>query len=329
MVEKNNSVLKKIFAIVGLVVTLFFCFLGLASNASMAEQIGYFAVFELLICENLFFVHNAFSKKHSFDIFFVESKSGMIPLFWAICANEVAVAICYAVLKNLWYLLWLIAPILTMLALLAIWRYFNFDSKCLHARETNLYLGVAVNNHFVYDGVDILSSKFCQNAGKRKLTLLNPLNGAYSYSADNVFYVSGKDYKFYVATHKISDLYTLAYLVRNKDAFRIKKNKHIDEDYELNKNIYVAYCLDDEKPEQDYTYSGENLRYKITSKKQDGTQKSFVDIEQKTELPNLTPQNKISNWIGDSFPFETKKQAEEFVRFAIEQIKSEEGKENV
>ena len=68
---------------------------------------------------------------------------------------------------------------------------------------------------------------------------------------------------------------------------------------------------------------------KNTSKKQDGTQKSFVDIEQKTELPNLTPQNKISNWIGDSFPLETKKQAEEFVRFAIEQIKSEEGKENV
>lgn len=330
MKEKTNNISKKIFAIIGLLVDLFFCILAFDSGDDLVFAIIFFALFELTFHINLFLTYVAFLKDgDGFEIFFKETKSKMIPFFVFVSIDEILVAICFAILKNTWYLLGLVIPVTILILLFAIWQYFNKDSKRLRAKATNKYLGVAVNNHFVFDGVDVLSEKVAQKMDSKKMLLFNPFNTKYHFVADAILYVSGKDYKFYVATHKISELYSLVFLARNKDALRCRLNKQTEQDYEVNKNIYVAYCLSGAESADDFVYSGDKLRYKITNKKQDGTQKSFVNIEQKTDLPNLTTENKISNWFGNTFSFDSRKQADDFVKFVIEQIKLEEEQKNV
>ena len=195
------------------------------------------------------------------------------------------------------------------------WKYCNYDSEKINTMSTNKYLGIGISNHYVFDGVDVLSEKNHKKADLKNIKMINPFNQIYSYNSENVYYVDGKDYKFYIATKKLNELYTLIFLVRNKDAARYFLNKHLKEDFELNKNIFTAYCLKENSKDEEFVYVRQNFRYKISKY----YEKYNVQIEQKTELPHLNSQNGVSNWFGDTLSFASQEEANRFVKYVIKQ----------
>lgn len=323
MKPKKNSLMKFALPILLLIADAFFVYLSFFNPATtLLGKILFFAILELTLPTNLFLLSTATNGiENSIDIFFKSNKSKLLFALLFINFDFLVISITLSFAINLFYLLGLILPIAYFLVFAMLWKYFNEDSQKIKKNKTNKYLGVGVCGHYVFDGVDVLSEKNYTKTDVKDMFLINPFNPHFVFTSEQVLYVTGKSYKFYIATYDIDKTFTLIFLVRIKDALRFKLNTHRKEDFELNKNIFLAYCADKTENDDNFVYVENKLRYKIANSNSK-TEKKKVTIEQKTELPHLTSQNKISNWFGDSFEFASQKEADTFVKFVVEQTKN-------
>jgi len=322
---KSQTIIRKIFPILLLLTDVLFLYWAFFdASATLLSKILFLSILELTLPSNIFMLRASFvGVANSLDIFFKNRNSKTLYAILFVNFDFIVVSVVFSFVISLFYLLCLILPIVHFLIIVMLFKYCNKDSQKIRTMQTNKYLGIGISGHYVFDGVDILSDKNHTKTNEKNIKLTNPFNQKFSCIAQEVLYVTGKDYKFYVATYKIDEIYTLIYMLRNKDALRYKLNKHIKEDFDLNKNIYLAYCSDKTENDNndDFVYVQNKLRYKITNTNSQ-TEKSKVLIQQKTELPHLTSQNTISTWFGDSFAFNSRKEADMFVKFVIEEAKN-------
>ncbi|MBO7508155.1 MAG: hypothetical protein J6T39_00730, partial [Clostridia bacterium] len=270
---------------------------------------------------NLFMVYTTFvGIENNLQIFFKQTHSRMLMVILFVIFDYAVISTVLAIFISLFYLIGLAVPVLYSILIIMLWRYCNYDSKQIKATITNKYLGVGISNHYVFDGVDILSEKNYQKVEHKPIKMFNPFNPSFAFDSEQLLYVNGKDFKFYIATRKINEIYTLIFLARNKDAIRYKLNKDKKKDFEMNKNICIAYSKDEPKKEEGYVYIENKLRYKFTPISPT-SEKINVEIQQKTELPHLTSKNIISNWFGDSFDFPSRAEADMFVKYVVEETK--------
>lgn len=291
------------------------------ANATLLAKLICFALFELSLPVNLFMAYTTFvGLENNLKMFFKQTHSRMLIVLWFVIFDCVVISTVLAVFVNLFYLIGLAVPVLYSVLFVSMWKYCNFDSNKIKTTITNKYLGVGISNHYVFDGVDILSEKNHQKVDYKPIKMLNPFNPSFSLDSEQLLYVNGKDFKFYVATKKMSELYTLIFLARNKDAIRYKSNKNKKDDFEMNKNICIAYSQNNVQKEEGYVYVENKLRYKLTPISPE-SEKINVEIQQRTELPHLTSKNIISNWFGDSFDFPSRTEADMFVKYVVEETK--------
>ena len=323
MTQKRRPISKMILPFILLLTDVLFVYLAFFSEStSLVGKIIYFAMLELTLSVNIFLLVTAISGlQKSTDMFFKSSGSKLLWLLIFINFDFVVIASVFAALINLLFLLCLVLPLFHFLIFAMMWKYCNTDSDKIKPTDTNKYLGVGVNGHYVFDGVDILAEANHTITKISGIKLINPFNPQHSFVCENLLYVTGKDFKFYVATRQIDEIYSVIFFARNKDGLRYRLNKHKKEDFELNKNIFLAYGTTEKPSDDNFVYVENKLRYKITNINSEDA-KSNVVIEQKTELPHLTSQNKISNWFGDNFNFASRKEADSFVKFVVEQTKN-------
>ena len=309
---KNKLI--SIFLVIINVLLIYFAFFS--NSLSLIGKIFSLFLLEISFPISIFIFYSTFIDSQTFlKIFFKFTHSKFLLLLLLINFDFITVCIVFSVLYNLYFLICLSIPLFYLLLIILLWNYCNYDSEKLNTKKTDKYLGVGISNHFMFNGVDILAEKNCLKTFSKTIKLINPFNTSHFFITQKLSYISGKDYKFYIATHKYNELFTLIFLVRNKDSIRYFLNKNKQEDFKLNKNIYIAYCLEKQKIDESFIYFQDKLRYKLTKLKN----KYQVQIEQKTELPHLTSNNKVSNWFGDSFMFEKKEDANRFVKFVMEQ----------
>lgn len=137
-----------------------------------------------------------------------------------------------------------------VVAIVAVYSYFSLfrEDKIFSNEKTNRYIGIAVDDEYYLNGVNIFDSNNSKKINKEIITVKTKIEKP----AEEILYVKGKEFKFLVAYHTLLTGEKIIYAVRHADYYKLMFldiNSYLEKDQLINDAKVLEKCniIDEDK----------------------------------------------------------------------------------